>query len=102
VQESPLQCPQQTVDFVDASVYRCQLFRRPGLVGRGSLMVISGYAIRKLLQFGAFGLQKPLEHARLSYLSGLSRAARQDVCRTQRRRPIDGSRVCAGGVPGSA
>jgi hypothetical protein len=37
------------MDFVDASVYLRQLFGRPGLVGPGSLIVISGYAIRKLL-----------------------------------------------------
>lgn len=44
------------MDFVDASVKLRQLFRRPGLVRSGLLIVISGYAIRKLLQFGAFGL----------------------------------------------
>jgi hypothetical protein len=37
------------MDFVDASVYPRQVFRRPGLVRPGSLIVISGYAIRNLL-----------------------------------------------------
>jgi hypothetical protein len=37
------------MDFVDASVYLRQFFRRPRLVRLGSLTVISGYAIRKLL-----------------------------------------------------
>jgi hypothetical protein len=48
VREPPLQCPQQTVDFVDASAY-LQLSRRPGIVRLGLLMLISGHAMRELL-----------------------------------------------------
>jgi len=37
------------MDFVDASPYLRQLSRRPGIVRLGSLILISGHAIRKLL-----------------------------------------------------
>jgi hypothetical protein len=43
--EPPLQCPQETTDFVDVSVYLRQLAGRPGIVRLGLL----GYAMRKLL-----------------------------------------------------
>jgi hypothetical protein len=44
-----LQCPQQTIDFVDASAYVRQLARRPGIIRLGVLILISGHATRKLL-----------------------------------------------------
>jgi hypothetical protein len=44
--EPPLQCPQHTVDFVDASAYLRQLATRPGIV---RLILICGRAMRKLL-----------------------------------------------------
>jgi len=44
------------MDFVDASAYLRQLSRRPGVVGLVLLILISGHAMRKLLQFGALGL----------------------------------------------
>jgi hypothetical protein len=44
------------MDFVDASTYLCQLSKRPGIVGLGLLILISGHPMRKLLQFGALGL----------------------------------------------
>jgi hypothetical protein len=45
VREPPLQCPQQTTDFVDPSAYLRQLSRRPGIERLGLL----GCAMRKLL-----------------------------------------------------
>jgi hypothetical protein len=44
-----LQCPEQTVDFIDASAYLRQLFRRPAIVRLGLLIHISGHAMRKPL-----------------------------------------------------
>jgi hypothetical protein len=44
-----LQCPQQTIDFVDASEYLRQLSRAPGIVRLGPQIFISGHAMRKLL-----------------------------------------------------
>jgi hypothetical protein len=49
VREPPLQCPQQTIDFVDASAYLRHLRRRPGIVRLGLLILISGHAMRKLV-----------------------------------------------------
>jgi hypothetical protein len=49
VREPPFQCPQQTIDFVDASAYLRQLSRRPGIVRSGLLMLICGHAMRKLV-----------------------------------------------------
>jgi hypothetical protein len=49
VREPPSQCPQQTIDFVDASAYLRQLSRRPGIVRLGLLILVSGHAMRKLL-----------------------------------------------------
>jgi hypothetical protein len=46
--EAPLQCPQQTVDFVDARAYLGQFSRRPG-ISRLVLKFISGHPMRKLL-----------------------------------------------------
>jgi hypothetical protein len=37
------------MDFVDASAYLSQLFRRRGIVRLGSLILISGHAMRKRL-----------------------------------------------------
>jgi hypothetical protein len=37
------------MDFVDTSAYLRQLSRRPGIVRLGVLILISGYAMRKLL-----------------------------------------------------
>jgi hypothetical protein len=48
VRESPLQCLQQTIDFVDASAYLRQISGRPGIVRLGSLILGSGHALRKL------------------------------------------------------
>jgi hypothetical protein len=45
MREPALQCPQQTLDFVDARAYLRQLSRWPGIVRLGLL----GYAMRKLL-----------------------------------------------------
>jgi hypothetical protein len=49
VREPPFQCPQQTIDFVDASAYLRQLSGRPGIVRLGLLMLSCGHAMRKLL-----------------------------------------------------
>jgi hypothetical protein len=49
VREPPLQCPQQTIDFVNASAYLRQLSRLPGIVTLGLLILISGHAMRKPL-----------------------------------------------------
>ncbi|BBX44847.1 hypothetical protein GCM10009641_25610 [Mycobacterium cookii] len=75
--EPPLQCPQQTTDFVDASTYLGQLSG----IARVSVLV-AGHPARKLLKFGALGLQKPLKHSRLSFLGRLSGAAGQNACCT--------------------
>jgi hypothetical protein len=48
MRKPPLQCPQQTIDFVDASPYLRQLSGRPGIVRPGLLILISGHAMRKL------------------------------------------------------
>jgi hypothetical protein len=90
------------MDFVDASAYLRQLCRRPGVVRTGSLMRGSGNAMLKFLQFGALSLQKPFKRSRLSYLGGLSRAARQSASCTERPRNIDGPRQRADGVSGSS
>jgi hypothetical protein len=74
VREPPLQCLQQTMYFVDASTYLVQISRRLGTVGVGLLMHACGYPMRQLPQLGALGLQQPLEHPRLSYLSRLNGA----------------------------
>ena len=49
VREPPLQCPQQTMDFVNASAYLRHLSRRPGIVRLGLLILIYGHAMGKLL-----------------------------------------------------
>jgi hypothetical protein len=49
VREPPPQCPQQTIDFVDASADLRQLSRRPGIVRPELLIVVSGHAVRELL-----------------------------------------------------
>jgi hypothetical protein len=61
-------------------VYLRKVCRRPGVIKLGLLKIISGYAVRKLLQFGAFGIEKPLEHACLSYFGGLGGPLRQNAC----------------------
>ena len=53
--------------------------------------------MRKFLQFGALGLQKPLEHPRLSYLSRLNRAG-QHACCFACPVTVSGFREYAGGV----
>jgi hypothetical protein len=49
MREPYLQCPQQTIDFVDASEDLRQLSSGPGIVRLGSQMFISGHAMRKFL-----------------------------------------------------
>jgi hypothetical protein len=44
-----MQCPQQTMDFVDASAYLRQISRRPGIVRLGSLILGPGHALRERL-----------------------------------------------------
>ncbi len=48
----------------------------------GLPVFVVGDAVRKLFQFGVFGLQEPLEDSRLSDLGGLNSFVQQHVWTT--------------------
>jgi hypothetical protein len=85
--------------FVEARAYLRQILRLLGIVSVGRLIRSSPDAMRKLLQFGALGLQQFLENPCLSDLSRGHRH-RESACGAARSVIIHGFRRKAGGISG--